>query len=117
MSLAHFLQRVKNNEQVSFDETIAIITENYNYQPAEFSNGLTENKLINESGSNEGSCKLFAFAEINQLNQRQTLNLFGDFYRVDVLGDVIGNGHPNIRNFMQFGWDGIHFSKQALVAK
>ncbi len=117
MSLALFLQRVKNNEDISFDQTITIITENYSYLPIEFSNGLSESKLINTAGTNEGSCKIFAFAQINQLNQQQTLNLFGDFYRKDVLDDPTGDGHQNIRNFMQFGWEGINFTKQALVAK
>jgi len=117
MSLALFLQQVKNDEAVSFDQTIAIISENYTYQPTEFSNGSAEAKLINEAGTNEGSCKIFAFAQINQLSQQQTLNLFGDFYSKDVLDDPAGNGHQNIRNFMQFGWEGIHFAQQALAAK
>jgi len=117
MSLSLFLQQVKNNTAVSFDETIAIITENYSYQATEFSNGLEDKKLINAAGTNEGSCKIFAFAQINQLDQQQTLNLFGDFYRKDVLEEPTGNGHQNIRNFMQFGWNGIHFSDQALTPK
>jgi len=117
MSLSLFLQQIKNNEAVSFDETITIISENYNYQETEFSNGLADKKLINAAGTNEGSCKIFSFAQINQLDQQQTLNLFGDFYRKDVLEDPSGNGHQNIRNFMQFGWDGIHFSHHALTAK
>ncbi len=117
MSLAHFLQQVKKNETVSFEQTIKIISENYSYQPTEFSNGLAENKLTNAAGSNEGSCKIFAFAKINQLSPQQTLSLFGDFYRKDVLGDPAGTGHQNIRNFMQFGWEGIHFAQQALAAK
>jgi len=117
MSLSLFLQQVKNNEDVSFDETITTISENYTYQETEFSNGLADKKLINAAGTNEGSCKIFSFAQINQLDQQQTLNLFGDFYRKDVLEDPSGNGHQNIRNFMQFGWDGIHFSHHALTAK
>jgi len=117
MSLSRFIEQIKNNENISFDQTIEIITSNYNYTATEFSNGLADEKLVNEAGSNEGSCKIFAFAQINQLNQQQTLNLFGDFYRKDVLEDLSGNGHQNIRNFMQFGWDGIQFSGQALSAK
>jgi len=117
MSLSLFLQQVKNNEAVSFDDTISIITKNYSYQATEFSNGLEDKKLINATGTNEGSCKIFAFAQINQLDQQQTLNLFGDFYRKDVLEDLSGNGHQNIRNFMQFGWEGIHFTDHALSAK
>ncbi len=117
MSLSVFLQQVKNNENVTFDQTITTIAENYSYTATEFSNGLADSKLINTAGSNEGSCKIFAFAQINQLSPDQTLNLFGDFYRKDVLDDPSGNGHQNIRNFMQFGWDGISFSGTALVAK
>jgi len=117
MSLSTFLQKINTNQDISFDETLAIITENYHYEATEFSNGLGEDKLINSAGSNEGSCKIFAFAQINQLNQQQTLGLFGDYYRKDVLNDPTGTGHQNIRNFMQAGWDGIHFSKVALQAK
>lgn len=117
MSLTNFIQKVKQNEIISFDETISIITENYNYQASEFSNGLAEIKIINPAGSNEGSCKIFAFAQINQLTPQQTLNLFGDFYRKDVLNDPDGSDHQNIRNFMQSGWEGISFSNQVLTPK
>ena len=117
MSLSAFLQQVTNNESVSFDQTMTIITENYNYQASEFSNGLAENQLINAAGTNEGSCKIFSFAQINQLNQQQTLNLFGDYYKKDVLDDPSGDGHQNIRNFMQYGWEGISFKQAALSAK
>ncbi len=117
MTLSTFLQQLKNNENISFEQTISIITENYLYTPTEFSNGLANDKLVNPAGSNEGSCKIFAFAQINQLSPQQTLNLFGDFYRKDVLNNQAGNNHQNIRNFMQYGWEGIHFSNPALVAK
>ena len=62
MSLASFLEKINNNVAVSFDETIAAVTENYHYQATEFSNGLDEYTLINKAGTNEGSCKIFAFA-------------------------------------------------------
>ncbi len=117
MSLAAFIEKVTLNIPVSFDETISVITENYHYQATEFSNGLNEPLLVNQAGSNEGSCKIFAFAQLNRLNQQQTLNLFGDYYRLDVLNDPNGTGHQNIRNFMQYGWDGIRFKGVALTAK
>lgn len=116
MSLTSFIEKIKNNTAVSFDETIAVIAENYHYQPTEFSNGLGEHVLVNQAGTNEGSCKIFAFAQLNQLDQAQTLSLFGDYYR-DVLNDPQGTGHQNIRNFMQYGWDGIHFKSVPLTAK
>lgn len=117
MSLASFIKKVTNNVPVSFDETIAVITENYRYQTTEFCNGLNEQLLVNQAGTNEGSCKIFAFAQLNRLNQQQTLNLFGDYYRLDVLNDPNGTSHRNIRNFMQYGWDGIRFDGVALTAK
>jgi hypothetical protein len=116
MPLASFIEKVKNNENVSFDETIAVITENYHYQATEFCNGLNEQRLVNQAGTNEGSCKIFAFAQLNQLDQQQTLSLFGDYYR-DVLNDPNGTGHQNIRNFMHYGWDGINYKGVALTAK
>ncbi|MBL6985446.1 MAG: HopJ type III effector protein [Methylobacter sp.] len=117
MSLISFIEKIKNNDPVSFDETISVITENYHYQATEFCNGLNEQLLVNKAGTNEGSCKIFAFAQLNQLDQQQTLNLFGDYYRLDVLNDPHGTGHQNIRNFMQYGWDGIRFKDVALTAK
>ncbi len=112
MSLNTFLEKIHSNTPVSFNETIAIITEHYHYQPAEFSNGL----LVNKAGSNEGSCKIFAFALIHSLTEQQTLKLFGDYYH-DVLNDPNGESHQNIRNFMRDGWQGIRFKNQALITK
>jgi hypothetical protein len=117
MTLSIFLEKIKHHKAVSFDETIAVITENYDYQPTAFSNGLGDHQLMNEAGQNEGSCKIFAFAKINQLDQQQTLSLFGDYYRQDVLNDPNGTGHQNIRNFMQYGWAGIRFQDTALTPK
>ena len=116
MSLTSFLEKITNNIAISFDETIAVITENYQYQATEFSNGLNDHILINKAGINEGSCKIFAFAKIHHLDQQQTLNLFGDYYRLDVLNDPQGTGHQNIRNFMKYGWEGICFKGEALTA-
>lgn len=117
MSVNSFLEKIKNNETVGFDETIAVIAENYHYTPAEFSNGLNEHRLVNQAGVNEGSCKIFAFAKLNHLDPSQTLNLFGDYYRLDVLNDPEGSGHQNIRTFMKYGWEGIEFKGEPLVAK
>lgn len=116
MSLNDFLTRVKNNQAVDFKETIDVITQHYDYQPTTFSNGLTE-PVLNEAGRNEGSCKIFAFAQLHDLSAQQTLSLFGDFYRKDVLENPQGNDHQNIRNFIRDGWAGIVFQGQALQAK
>ncbi|MGJ0430710.1 HopJ type III effector protein [Methylobacter sp.] len=117
MSLTAFIEKIKNNAPVGFDETMAVITENYHYQPTEFSNGLNDDAVVSPAGTNEGSCKIFAFARLNGFDQQQTLNLFGDYYRVDVLNDPNGTGHANIRNFMKYDWDGISFKSEPLTAK
>jgi hypothetical protein len=117
MSLAAFIEQIKQNDPVNFDQTMAIITEYYHYQATEFYNGIKGHLLTNLSGTNEGSCKIFAFANIHNLDPEQTLNLFGDYYRIDVLNNPNGTDHQNIRCFIQYGWNGIRFDGVALVAK
>lgn len=100
-------------EKKSFQDTIAYIDTNYNFTPTTFKNG----NQINNAGENNGSCKIFAFAKIHQLEKDQTLALFGSYYFDDVLKNPDGNDHQNIRNFMIFGWDGITFEGDALELK
>jgi len=96
---------------VAFDQVMQVISDNYQYQPTQFKNG----ELINEAGSNEGSCKIFYFAQRHQLDQQQTLACFGRYYREDVLENPTGNDHGNIRNFIKTGWQGIEFESVALT--
>jgi len=110
MDLNTFLENVKSKQAINFDDTMAIINAHYQYTPTSFTNGLGESGIINKAGTNEGSCKIFAFAQLNQLDQDQTLSLFGDFYHQDVLQDPSGTSHQNIRNFMQSSWGGIKFN-------
>jgi len=117
MSLAAFIEKAKQQQPISFNETIEVITAHYDYQPTEFSNGLGEYALISPAGTNEGSCKIFTFAQLHQLDQQQTLNLFGDFYHTDVLNDPNGTSHQNIRNFIRDGWAGIQLNGTALTSK
>lgn len=108
------LQQLKTSpETINFKEVIAFIDDNYSFTPTRFTNGNT----VNEAGENNGSCKLFSFAKLNDLSKEETLALFGDFYRTDVLQNPEGTDHQNIRNFMQFGWDGISFDGDALKQK
>lgn len=116
MTLNDFIGRVRAGQAVTFQDTMAIIAEHYDYQAAEFSNGI-EQPLINEAGRNEGSCKIFAFSSLQGLDEAQTLALFGDYYRKDVLENPNGNDHQNIRNFMRDGWRGIQFQSEALTPK
>ena len=97
----------------SKNEYVAYIDEHYDFVPTKFRNG----KTVNEAGENNGSCKVFSFAKLKGLNEEETLALFGDFYKTDVLKNPEGSDHQNIRNFMQYGWDGIASEGQALAEK
>ena len=114
MSTTSFLEKLKSTpEAVSFAETIAVIEENYTFTPTAFQNGLQHNA----AGENSGSCKLFAFAKLQQLTEAETLACFGAYYSEEVLGDPTGTNHQNIRNFMKTGWSGIQFEGEALQLK
>ena len=111
-----FLNRVKSAQPVSFQDTISVITQNYQYIPTRFSNGSGADGVVNDAGTNEGSCKIFWFARLHGLTEADTLRLFGDYYRKDVLENPEGQDHRNIRNFMKYGWAGIHFDGEPLSA-
>lgn len=112
--LQAFLNKLAQ-QQTDFEDTITIINQLYYYYPTRFSNGLTQT-VINEAGQNEGSCRIFAFALLNQLSAASTLACFGRFYK-DVLNEPQGTSHGNIRAFMRDGWAGVVFDGCALVAK
>ena len=110
----NLLDKIKQNpEEILFDEVIAYIDEHYDFVPTAFQNG----EVLNEENQNNGSCKIFSFAKKLGLNEKNTLLLFGDFYRKDVLGDLQGTNHQNIRNFMKTGWEGIKFHHESLIEK
>lgn len=110
MTLNDFLQQLGSNTALDFEDTMQVIADNYTYTPSSFKNG----DLENAAGQNEGSCKIFAFAKINNLNEEQTLKCFGRFYQ-DVVNTPDGTDHGNIRNFMQSGWSGISFEGTPLA--
>jgi len=104
-------------EKIEFDQVMQVIEENYNYTPTRFTNGEGRDQVTNEAGSNEGSCKIFSFARLNNLDEKQTLACFGNYYREDVLAHPENTDHANIRNFIQSGWAGIRFDGIALTEK
>jgi len=111
-TLADFISQLSTDvEKVSFEQVMRVISENYRYTAATFTNG----DLLNEAGTNEGSCKIFYFAQLNKLTEQQTLACFGRFYRDDVMNNPQGNDHSNIRNFIQSGWQAIQFKSVALT--
>ena len=114
MQIQDFIEQLNNHpDSIQFADTMQVIDHAYHFTPTEFSNG----ELTNLPGQNSGSCKLFAFAKLHKLDQQQTLACFGTYYREDVLQHPNNNDHQNIRNFMQSGWKGIHFSSNPLSSK
>lgn len=114
MTIQAFIEKLKKTpETITFSETIATVESNYEFTPTAFQNGYQHNG----AEENSGSCKVFAFAKIQQLTQAETLACFGAYYFEEVLGDLEGTNHQNIRNFMQSGWNGIQFEGEALTLK
>lgn len=100
-------------DTINFNDTMAAIDADYHFTATAFDNGDTHNA----AGQNNGSCKLFAFAKLQQLDTHSTLALFGDYYRIDVLQNPEGTDHANIRNFIEHGWNKVVFAGNALTAK
>ncbi|MGY5453006.1 HopJ type III effector protein [Agarivorans sp. MS3-6] len=112
-NIARFIDQLNQNaQQLRFEDSMAIIDANFEFTPSAFTNG----QQSNAAGENSGSCKVFSFAQIQGLNQQQTLHLFGQYYR-DVVATPDAEDHQNIRQFMLSGWDGITFSQAALSNK
>ena len=112
MTITTFLEQLQANpKSITFQDSIQVIEENYDFTPTAFKNGNQYNKV----GENNGSCKIVAFGKLNSLSKEETLACFGAYYFEDVLQNPEATDHQNIRNFMQFGWDGIQFEGEALV--
>jgi hypothetical protein len=101
--------------EVEFDQVIDVIDSSYEYTPTYFTNGQGHDVVNNQSGSNEGSCKIFSFATLHGLNEQETLACFGKYYREDVLNHPEGSDHANIRTFIRHGWSGIQFEGTVLI--
>jgi len=97
---------------LAFSEVIALIETYYKHQPTAFHNG----EAYNEATQNQGSAKVFACAQINDLNAGDTLYLFAEHYQ-SVLANPNATDHQNIRQFMAHGWPGIVFQGEPLVVK
>ncbi|WP_025743660.1 HopJ type III effector protein [Aquimarina pacifica] len=111
MTIIEFIEKLKSEPSaIGFEDTMTVIDTNYSFKPTMFING----NCTNEAGQNSGSCKLFSFAKLQNLDKEETLRCFGSYYK-DVLDTPDGEDHQNIRNFMKTGWDGISFEQSALV--
>lgn len=98
--------------EVKFSDVLAFIEARYNHTPTAFQNGQQHNAAT----ENQGSAKVLSFAQLNNLNQVQTLSLFAEHY-ASVLATPEASDHQNIRQFMVNGWNGVKFEGTALVAK
>ena len=98
--------------EAKFTDVIAYIEARYQHSPTAFKNG----QQTNAATENQGSAKVFSFAQLNDLDQAQTLSLFAEHY-ASVLATPEATDHQNIRQFMLNGWDGIQFEGEALAAK
>lgn len=98
--------------EAKFSDVIAFIEARYTHTPTAFKNGVQQNA----ANENQGSAKVFSFAQLQGLNQTETLSLFAEHY-ASVLATPEATDHQNIRQFMQHGWDGITFEGQALSKK
>ncbi len=114
MTVENFLDKLKNTpDEIDFNELMAVVESHYEFTESAFDNG----DLHNAAGENSGSCKLFSFAKLHNLDEAQTLACFGEYYRNDVLEHPEADNHQNIRNFMKTGWNGVFIEKTALLAK
>lgn len=112
--MSTILEQIKDGKtEFNFNDVIAYIDSHYHFYPTKFTNG----DQVNVANQNNGSCKIFSFAKLNDLTKDQTLSLFGDFYTKEVLKNPNGDDHQNIRNFMKYGWDDVKFDGEALVEK
>ena len=113
MIIQQFKTKLKANPtSILFVETMQVIEDNYTFTPTSFTNG----DIKNNAGENSGSCKLFAFAINQKLTKKEALFCFGEHYK-NVLEDVYGTSHQNIRNFMKTGFEGLSFKGEALELK
>jgi hypothetical protein len=111
LTLDHLFALLKNQpEKIDFNDVMHLIESLYDITPTAFHNG----ELYNTAEENQGSCKLFAFAQVHKLTARQTLDCFGQHYQT-VLKNPDGSDHQNIRQFMANGWEGIRFEGEVLT--
>jgi len=109
MTVEALITKVKQSEILSFAEVIEAIDANYSFTPSFFKNG----DVVNEENQNNGSCKVFSFAKMHKLSEKENLFLFGEHYQ-KVLEKTSDADNKKISSFMNFGWNGIAFEKEAL---
>lgn len=111
MNTSELLEGLKN-KTINFASVLEYIESLYTHTPTGFTNGAQRN----ESNQNQGSAKVFGFANEEGLSKEDTLLLFAEHYQA-VLETPNDLDHQNIRQFMMNGWDGITFDGVTLQKK
>lgn len=106
-----FIQQLTDNE-FQFESTLSFIDTWYDFTASAFNNG----SVANSAEQNQGSCKVFALAQLIELNQQQALQCFGQHYR-DVLATPEVDNHHNLRRLQSEGLTDISFSQFPLKTK
>jgi hypothetical protein len=97
------LEGLKNNT-ITFKEVLEFIDADITHAARAFKNG----EAFNEATQNQGSAKVFTFAQKHNMSAADTLYLFAEHYQA-VLATPEAVDHQNIRQFMIHGWQGIQF--------
>lgn len=108
---AHFLNAIESDSHL-FADTLAFIETWFEFTPSAFLNG----SVSNSAGENQGSCKVFALAQLLGLTQAQTLRCFGEHYR-DVLATPGAANHHNLRRVLREGLSNIEFDHFPLTTR
>jgi hypothetical protein len=106
-----FLHLLTRNE-FQFETTLAFIELHYDFSASSFNNGGIENS----AEQNQGSCKVFALAQLIELSKQQALCCFGQHYR-DVLATPDVDNHHNLRRVLMEGLADIRFDHFPLKLK
>lgn len=106
------LTKLLGSAEHRFVDTLEFIAEHYHYQPSAFSIG----PVSNSAEQNQGSCKVLAMAQDQQLDDTQALQCFAEHYAA-VLTSPEGQDHANIRALMQHGLAAVHFATTPLTRR
>ena len=106
-----FLRQLQQDTFV-FESTLEFIETHFNFTPSAFNNG----GVLNTLEQNQGSCKVFALAQLLEFSQQQALACFGQHYR-DVLATPEVDNHHNLRRVLKEGLGNISFDQFPLEQK
>ena len=103
-------------KELKFQYVIDTINANYDFSPTPFR--VFPGALLNAAGTNEGACRVLAFAKDQSIDSQKdvVLELFAEHYDA-VLANPNGAKHQNIRLVMQHGAEEVEFSCWPLSKK